>query len=132
MPGPRRPAPTTRPRCRADQDPQAELRDFSAYVAEDAQDTWTKILAEQGTEYRRAKLVLYDGAVNTDGCGSATSAVGPFYCPADERVYLDLSFYEDMSRQLQAPGDFAWAYVIAHEIGHHVQNSPGRATGSTS
>jgi hypothetical protein len=108
-----------------DQDPQAELRDFSAYVAEDAQDTWTKILAEQGIEYRRAKLVLYDGAVNTDGCGSATSAVGPFYCPADERVYLDLSFYEDMRRQLQAPGDFAWAYVIAHEIGHHVQNVTG-------
>jgi predicted metalloprotease len=108
-----------------DQDPQAELRDFSAYVAEDAQDTWTRVLAEQGTEYRRAKLVLYDGAVNTDGCGSATSAVGPFYCPADERVYLDLSFYEDMRRQLQAPGDFAWAYVIAHEIGHHVQNVTG-------
>jgi uncharacterized protein len=108
-----------------DQDPQAELRDFSAYVAEDAQDTWTKILAEEGVDYRRAKLVLYDGAVNTGGCGSATSAVGPFYCPADERVYLDLSFYEDMRRQLQAPGDFAWAYVIAHEIGHHIQKLTG-------
>jgi uncharacterized protein len=108
-----------------DQDPQAELRDFSAYIAEDAQDTWTKILAEQGADYRRAKLVLYDGAVNTGGCGSATSAVGPFYCPADERVYLDLSFYEDMRRQLGAPGDFAWAYVIAHEIGHHIQKLTG-------
>jgi predicted metalloprotease len=109
----------------ADQDPQAELRDFSAYVAEDAQDTWTKILTEEGVDYRRAKLVLYDGAVNTGGCGSATSAVGPFYCPADERVYLDLSFYEDMRRQLGAPGDFAWAYVIAHEVGHHVQRVTG-------
>jgi uncharacterized protein len=119
-PGADNPAPIPR-----DQDPQAELRDFSAFVAEDAQDTWTKILAEQGVDYRRAKLVLYDGAVNTDGCGSASSAVGPFYCPADERVYLDLSFYEDMRRQLGAPGDFAWAYVIAHEIGHHVQRVTG-------
>jgi predicted metalloprotease len=108
-----------------DQDPQARLRDFSAYVASDVQDTWTKILGEQGIDYRRAKLVLYDGAVNTGGCGSATSAAGPFYCPADERVYLDLSFYQDMSRELQAPGDFAWAYVIAHEIGHHVQKLTG-------
>jgi predicted metalloprotease len=108
-----------------DQDPQAELRDFSAFVATDAQDEWTHILSEQGIDYRRAKLVLYDGAVNTGGCGSATSAVGPFYCPADERVYLDLSFYEDMRRQLGAPGDFAWAYVIAHEIGHHIQKLTG-------
>jgi predicted metalloprotease len=107
------------------EDPQARLRDFSAYVAADAQDEWTKILAADGEDYRRAQLVLYDGAVNTDGCGSATSAVGPFYCPADERVYLDLSFFEDMRRQLRAPGDFAWAYVIAHELGHHVQNLTG-------
>lgn len=106
-------------------DPQRDLRDFSAYVFNDAQDTWTRTLQADDQGYNRAQLVLYDGAVRTDGCGSATSAVGPFYCPADGRVYLDLSFYEDMQRQLGASGDFAWAYVIAHEMGHHVQNVTG-------
>ena len=108
-----------------DQDPQADLKDFSSYVFTDAQNTWSKIFRDQGDDYERAELVLYDGAVSTGGCGDATSAVGPFYCPADSRVYLDLSFYEDMERQLDAPGDFAWAYVIAHELGHHVQNLTG-------
>jgi predicted metalloprotease len=107
------------------EDPQRDLRDFSSYVFADAQDTWNGTFENDGQGYDRAELVLYDGAVSTDGCGGATSAVGPFYCPADERVYLDLSFYEDMRRQLGAPGDFAWAYVIAHEIGHHVQNITG-------
>ena len=74
--------------------------------------------------FQRAKVVLYRDAVST-GCGNASSAVGPFYCPADQRVYLDLSFYGDMERQLGAPGDFAWAYVIAHEVGHHVQQQLG-------
>ena len=91
----------------------------------DAQDTWSGTFEREGEGYDRAELVLYDGAVSTGGCGDATSAVGPFYCPADERVYLDLSFYDDMERQLGAPGDFAWAYVIAHEVGHHVQNITG-------
>jgi hypothetical protein len=107
------------------QDPQAELKDFSSYVFGDAQDTWSGTFGREGEGYDRAELVLYDGAVSTGGCGNATSAVGPFYCPADERVYLDLSFYQDMERQLGAPGDFAWAYVIAHEVGHHVQNITG-------
>jgi predicted metalloprotease len=110
------------------EDPQAELKDFSAYVFDDAQDVWEGTFDRSGDAYDTAKLVLYSGAVRTDGCGSATSAVGPFYCPADERVYLDLSFYEEMRRQLGASGDFAWAYVIAHEMGHHVQRMTGTST----
>ncbi len=108
-----------------DQDPQAELKDFSDYVFSDAQGVWAELFSRRGERYGRAELVLYSGSVTTGGCGGATSAVGPFYCPADERVYLDLSFYEDMRRQLDAPGDFAWAYVIAHEVGHHVQEISG-------
>ena len=109
----------------ASEDPQRDLKDFSVYVFEDTQRTWARTFAKQGRPYDNAKLVLYSGAVNTGGCGGATSAVGPFYCPGDGRVYLDLSFYEDMRRQLGAPGDFAWAYVIAHEMGHHVQQELG-------
>ena len=108
----------------ASQDPERDLRDFSAYVFNDAQDAWAETFAVQGRDYRRAQLVLYRQGVDT-GCGSAASSVGPFYCPADGRVYLDLSFYGDMSDQLGADGDFAWAYVIAHEMGHHVQRELG-------
>jgi len=108
----------------ADEDPQADLRDFTAYVFTDAQDTWNGTFERQGEPYQNAKLVLYTGGVNS-GCGSASSAVGPFYCPADQRVYIDLSFYDQMERELDAPGDFAWAYVIAHEVGHHVQRQIG-------
>jgi uncharacterized protein len=107
------------------EDPQRHLKDFSVYVFEDTQRTWAATFEKAGKPYEHAHLVLYSGAVQTGGCGSATSAVGPFYCPGDERVYLDLSFYEDMRRQLAAPGDFAWAYVIAHEMGHHVQQQLG-------
>ena len=110
------------------EDPQADLKDFSSYVFDDTQDVWERSFAAGGDPYDTAKLVLYSGAVQTDGCGSATSAVGPFYCPGDERVYLDLSFYEDMKRQLGASGDFAWAYVIAHEMGHHVQRQTGTSS----
>lgn len=108
-----------------DQDPQRDLKEFSVYVFNDVQQTWASILDEEGDKYERAQLVLYSGAVSTGGCGGATAAAGPFYCPADSRVYLDLSFYEEMQRQLGAPGDFAWAYVIAHEVGHHIQNLLG-------
>jgi uncharacterized protein len=108
-----------------EQDPQRDVKEFSIYVFNDAQDTWSGLFSGDGEEYDRAELVLYSRAVSTEGCGGATSAVGPFYCPADGRVYLDLTFFEDMRRQLGAPGDFAWAYVIAHEIGHHVQNLLG-------
>ncbi len=109
------------------QDPQRDLKDFSTYVFEDSQNVWQRSL-RGGEGYDNAQLVLYSGAVSTGGCGGATSAVGPFYCPADGRVYLDLTFYEDMRRQLGASGDFAWAYVIAHEIGHHVQSELGTST----
>ena len=105
----------------ASQDPERDLRDFSEYVFDSVQSTWARTI---GGGYRDAKLFLYRGGVNTD-CGSASSAVGPFYCPADERVYLDLGFFGDMEQQLGAPGDFAWAYVIAHEVGHHVQHLRG-------
>ena len=110
-----------------DQDPQVELKDFSTYVFEDSQDTWRGTFDQGSGGYDNAQLVLYDGAVSTGGCGGATSAVGPFYCPADQRVYLDLSFYEDMQGLVGASDeiDFAWAYVIAHEMGHHVQNVSG-------
>ena len=108
------------------QDPQRDLKDVSAYVFDDGQQEWERLV--EGGGYDRAQLVLYDGGVQTEGCGSATSAVGPFYCPADSRVYLDLSFYEDLERELRAGGDFAWAYVIAHELGHHIQNLTGTNT----
>jgi predicted metalloprotease len=109
----------------ADEDPQRDLKEFSTFVFNDSQDAWGRIFEQQGAAYRPATLYLYANAVRTNGCGSATSAVGPFYCPADQRVYLDLSFYDDMKRELGASGDFAWAYVIAHELGHHVQNLRG-------
>lgn len=108
-----------------DQDPQRDIKDFSVYVFNDVQKTWEGIFQKEGKSYTHAQLVLYSGAVSTGGCGGATSAAGPFYCPGDSRVYLDLSFYDEMQHQLGAPGDFAWAYVIAHEMGHHVQNLLG-------
>lgn len=108
----------------AGQDPDKDLKDFSSYVFGDTQDRWKAIFQKQGRDYTNAKLVLFRDAVST-GCGDASSAVGPFYCPADQRVYLDLSFYQDMKDQLGASGDFAWAYVIAHELGHHVQQELG-------
>jgi predicted metalloprotease len=106
------------------QDPDRDLKDFSAYVFDSAQRSWEETFERNGQSYERAKLVLFSGGVST-GCGSASSAVGPFYCPADQRVYLDLSFYREMENQLGAEGDFAWAYVIAHEVGHHVQQQLG-------
>ena len=108
----------------AAQDPERDLKNFSTYVFTNSLDTWEQLFREEGEQFQRAKVVLYRQAVRT-GCGDASSAVGPFYCPADERVYLDLSFYGDMETQLGAPGDFAWAYVIAHEVGHHVQQRLG-------
>jgi predicted metalloprotease len=110
----------------ASQDPDRDLRDFSAYVFTDVQDSWARTFKAQGRDYERAKLVLYSGRTGT-ACGAGSAAQGPFYCPADRRVYLDLSFYRDMESQLRAGGDFAWAYVIGHELGHHVQNLLGQS-----
>ena len=106
------------------QDPDKDLRDFSGAVFSNVLDSWEATFGAQGKDFRRAKLYLYTQSANT-GCGFGSAASGPFYCPADERVYLDLSFYREMERQLNAPGDFAWAYVIAHEVGHHIQRVLG-------
>lgn len=100
------------------------LTDFVSVVLADTEDTWNAIFAENNRDYREPTLVLFSGAVDS-GCGYAQSAVGPFYCPADEKLYIDLSFYRDLREGFGAPGDFAQAYVIAHEVGHHVQNQLG-------
>jgi predicted metalloprotease len=97
---------------------------FVSFVLDDLQATWEKEFARQGATYRHAKLVLYTDSTNT-GCGFGQAATGPFYCPADERVYLDLGFFDELSNRLGASGQFAQAYVIAHEIGHHVQKLLG-------
>ncbi len=100
------------------------LADFVSVVLADTEDTWNELFRRQGSEYREPTLVLFAGAVNS-ACGFAQSAMGPFYCPGDSKVYIDLSFYDEMRRRFGAPGDFAQAYVIAHEVGHHVQNLLG-------
>lgn len=98
-----------------------ELADFVSVVLADTEDTWNEIFQDYGAQYREPTLVLFSGAVDS-ACGFAQSAMGPFYCPRDQKVYIDLSFYRDLQYKLGAPGDFAQAYVIAHEVGHHVQN----------
>jgi predicted metalloprotease len=101
---------------------------FVAFVLDDIQANWEHMFAERGKPYRHAKLVLYTDATNT-ACGQGSAATGPFYCPADERVYLDLGFFRELSGRLGARGQFAQAYVIAHEVGHHVQKLLGLTTG---
>jgi uncharacterized protein len=103
---------------------EEELVKFVSFVLDDAQGNWAKIFAASNAEYTRAKLVLFRDQVNT-GCGGAQAATGPFYCPADQKVYIDLGFYDELRRRFGAPGDFAQAYVLAHEIGHHIQNLTG-------
>jgi uncharacterized protein len=97
---------------------------FASFVMTDAQDVWTKIFAERNMQYERARIVLYRDITST-ACGTGQAAAGPFYCPGDNRVYIDLAFNDELSRRFGAPGDFAQAYVIAHEVGHHVQNLLG-------
>ena len=98
--------------------------EFTKFVSKDVQDTWAKLFADSNREYPRAPVVIFTAGTQS-GCGPASSATGPFYCPADNKVYLDLSFFQELSRRFGAPGDFAAAYVIAHEIGHHVQSVLG-------
>jgi predicted metalloprotease len=105
-------------------DPDADLVDYMSFVLDDVQHTWAKQFARSGERYDPAKLVLFTSAVDT-GCGFAQSALGPFYCPNDAKVYLDLDFFRELRDRFGAPGDFAQAYVVAHELGHHVQNLLG-------
>jgi len=100
---------------------------FVSMVLADTEDTWTEIFRQAGKRYEHPKLVLYSGAIGS-ACGLGQAAMGPFYCPADQKVYIDLAFYGDLKDRFRAPGDFAQAYVIAHEVGHHVQNLLGIST----
>ena len=105
-------------------DPQADLVDFVGFVVNDVQTEWTELFRSDGRTYQRTKLVLFEGSTQS-GCGLASEQTGPFYCPVDSKVYLDLDFFKELSNRFQAPGDFAQAYVIAHEFGHHVQRLLG-------
>jgi len=98
--------------------------EFVSVVLADTEDTWQQIFRQQGATYREPTLVLFSGRVNS-ACGMASAAVGPFYCPGDQKLYIDLSFFHDLKVRHGAPGDFAQAYVIAHEVGHHVQTLLG-------
>lgn len=101
-----------------------ELADFTSVVLADTEDTWSSLFSQAGASYEEPVLVMFSGAVKS-ACGFAQAAMGPFYCPADRKVYIDLSFYQDLKNKMGAPGDFAQAYVVAHEVGHHVQNLLG-------
>ena len=98
---------------------------FVSTVLADTEDVWKDVFAKGGATYKEPRLVMFRGRTSTGGCGTGESAMGPFYCPADQKVYIDLAFYETLTKRLGAPGDFAQAYVIAHEVGHHVQNLLG-------
>ena len=103
-----------------------ERAEFVSVVLADTEDVWSKLYAEQGSQYSPPRLVLFRDGVQS-ACGGASAAMGPFYCPGDNQVYIDLSFYRDLQTRFNAPGDFAMAYVIAHEVGHHIQNLNGTA-----
>jgi uncharacterized protein len=103
---------------------QAELRDFVGVVVKETEDLWTEVFQASGEDYPEPNVVLFSNQVST-ACGTADSSTGPFYCPGDQKVYIDLSFYDQLREQFGAPGDFAQAYVLAHEVGHHIQNITG-------
>jgi uncharacterized protein len=113
--------PTAEYQTEAKSDPRVQ---FVSFVLDDVQNTWSEIFTRNGGTYQRAQMVIFEQATPT-GCGYGQSATGPFYCPRDNRVYLDLSFFRALEQRLGASGDFAQAYVIAHEVGHHVQNQLG-------
>ncbi len=125
-PAPQQAAPGDVQQPAASKTPEEEKRfQFVNFVVDDVQQTWDQLLPKvDGQQYRHAKLDLFRGAVNT-GCGQAPAEVGPFYCPVDQKVYLDLGFFDELAQRFGAPGDFAQAYVIAHELGHHVQHLLG-------
>lgn len=104
--------------------PNDEQGKFVDAVLVDTEDVWNELFSQMGSQYKEPNLVLFTQSTSS-GCGFAGAATGPFYCPADEKVYIDLSFYDDLKTRFNAPGDFAMAYVIAHEVGHHVQNLMG-------
>jgi uncharacterized protein len=106
---------------------EAKLREMTAVVLADTEETWNQILPKYGVQYVEPKLVLFSGLVQS-ACGTAEAAMGPFYCPSDQKVYIDMSFYNDLAQRFGAPGDFAEAYVVAHEVGHHVQYLLGTST----
>ncbi|MCL4159501.1 UNVERIFIED_CONTAM: hypothetical protein GTU68_045380 [Idotea baltica] len=106
---------------------EQKLYEFVKVVMADTEDVWRKLFSEQGATYREPKLIVFNKSIQS-ACGGASSSTGPFYCPADYSAYIDLSFYDELSRRFGAPGDFAMAYVIAHEIGHHVQNLTGTSS----
>lgn len=103
---------------------EEEAKQFVGAVLASTEDVWTAKFKEMGDQYQEPTLVLFSGSVQ-GGCGSASSATGPFYCPADNKLYIDLSFYNELKNRFNAPGDFAMAYVVAHEVGHHIQNLLG-------
>lgn len=103
---------------------EKELADFVAVILADTEETWTTLFNKRGLTYKKPRLVLFRDSVKS-ACGMAQSAIGPFYCPGDQKVYIDLAFYDQLKNQFKAPGDFAQAYVIAHEVGHHIQTLNG-------
>lgn len=106
---------------------EEEYKEFVSVVLADTEDIWSKLFNDMGGTYKPPTLVIYSGSVSS-ACGGATSASGPFYCPADKKLYIDLSFYDELRTKFGAPGDFAMAYVVAHEVGHHIQNLIGVAS----
>ncbi len=125
MPGGRHIQLPSDPRERTISAEDDSMKKFVSVVLADTEDTWSKIFADKGQRYTPPRLVLYRDGIQS-GCGAASSQMGPFYCPVNRKIYVDLSFYELLKRRFKAPGEFAQAYVIAHEVGHHIQNLQGR------